>query len=85
MEECLITDEVCSNTNKKCKECKLEECGKVLNMIETQQNYEDKYKMEQLRKRLPKQCKECPHLEIIDLNNKKVKCFYNITGVCILR
>lgn len=54
-------------------------------MVEIQQNYENKYKMEQLRKTLPKQCKECPHLEIIDLNNKKVKCFYNITGVCILK
>lgn len=82
MEECLITDKVCSNTNKKCKECKLDECKEVLNMVEAQQSYEDRYKMEQLRKQLPKECKYCCFLETRD---DGVYCFYRYNGKCVLK
>ena len=50
MEECLITNIVCSNSNKKCKICKLDKCKEVLNMIDVQQSIEDKYKILEIKK-----------------------------------
>lgn len=56
-EECLITNEICSNT--KCKNCKLDNCKEVLNMLETQERNIEKEKIKRLKKGLPKQCKNC--------------------------
>ena len=57
MEECLITDKICSANNKKCKLCKLEQCKEVLNMIQEYEDKEDRYKKTMIKKQLPEQCK----------------------------
>ena len=79
---CLLINEVCSNINKKCKECKLDSCINVLNIIEIQEKNIRKEELDQIIKQLPDECKKCSMLEIVELN--KVKCFYRMNGVCML-
>ena len=82
---CLKDNKVCSNTNKRCKECVLDECRKVINMIEEEQKYEDLDKLDKLNKELPEQCKNCSFLEVINLNEKIVYCPYMIKNKCIIK
>ena len=53
---------------KKCKNCKLDDCKEVLNMLEIQERNIQKEKLNRLKKRLPEQCKDCSFLEIINLD-----------------
>ena len=82
--ECLLTDKVCSNTNKKCKECIFDECKGVINMIEKQEKKRREMLMNKLKKQLPEQCKKCGMLEIININKGEVRCFYKIKDKCML-
>lgn len=81
---CLLTKEVCSNTNRKCKECSLDECKGIINMIEEIRKYEDKEKLRILRTRLPEQCKGCSFLEVTNLYEEKVYCPYLIKDECLV-
>ena len=82
--KCLKTNKICPSNNKKCKQCKWDTCYEVLNMIETQEEMEDRYKKEDIIKQLKGQCKHCSFLEIIDLDNQIVRCPYLIKERCIL-
>lgn len=82
--ECLKTKEVCPNNAKKCKVCKWDNCKEVLNMIEFLNKTEEQRKEERLRANLPRQCRDCSFLEVRDLNNGKVHCFYNVNGECTI-
>ncbi len=53
MEQCLIDNKICSEQNKKCKVCKLDDCRKAIQMIEEEQKYEDRYNLMILKKNLP--------------------------------
>lgn len=53
MEQCLIDNKICSEQNRKCKECKLDDCRKAIQMIEEEQKYEDRYNLMVLKKNLP--------------------------------
>ena len=53
MVQCLIANKICSNTNKRCKICRFDDCKEVLNMTEEVQKYEEKYKLNKLREELP--------------------------------
>ena len=79
---CLETNEVCSNTNKKCKECYLDSCYKVLDIQE--KNYR-KEQLQRLKKHLPEQCKNCSFLEVINLEKMEVRCFYRVKDKCTLK
>lgn len=79
---CLKDKEVCSNTNKRCKECVFDECKEVINMNEEEQKYEDRENMRKLKKELPEQCKNCSFLDIINSREGKVYCFYMIKDRC---
>lgn len=85
MEECLITNKVCSNTNKKCKNCKLDKCEEVFNMIETEEQARDRWNRNLINLSLPEQCQNCSFLEIIDLNNHIVRCPYMIKDKCLIK
>lgn len=85
MVQCLKDNKVCSNTNKKCKECVFDECKEVINMNEEEQKYEDLENMRKLKKELPEQCKNCSFLEIINLDKKIVYCPYMIKDKCIIK
>lgn len=85
MEECLITNKICPVSNKKCKECKLDSCKEVLEMIRIQEERKDKKEREKLEKELPKECQGCSILQIINLNKHKVYCPYRIKERCILK
>ena len=50
---CLETNKICSEQNRKCKECKLNDCREAINMIETQEENEDKWKRKLIDIQLP--------------------------------
>lgn len=81
--ECLITNEVCPNSNKKCKECILDECKGALIMLEIQEKNIRKEELNRIKKQLPNECKNCNMFEVVD--NNKVKCFYRMNNKCILK
>ena len=81
---CLKDNKVCSNTNKRCKECVFDECKEVINMNEEEQKYEDLENMRKLKKDLPEQCKNCSFLDIINSREGKVYCFYMIKDRCMI-
>jgi hypothetical protein len=85
MEPCLKDNKVCSVQGQKCKNCKLDDCGRTIEMIETQETSEDKWKKKLINVQLPKQCKNCSFLEVIDLDKQIVICPYRIKDRCILR
>lgn len=82
MKQCLITNEVCKI--KKCKVCTYNSCKEVLNMLDIQEKHIRKKQLEKLKRNLPEQCRNCSFLEVLDLKNTKVKCFYRIKR-CMLK
>ena len=85
MVQCLIDNKVCPATNKRCKNCSLEDCKRTIEMIETQEEREDKWKRKLIKDSLPNECRQCSILEIIDVKTKTVKCIYRINNKCILK
>lgn len=85
MERCLIDNKVCPATNKRCKNCSLEDCKKVLEMIETQEEREYKWKRKLIDVQLPEQCKNCSFLEVIDLDKQILRCSYRVKDRCLLK
>lgn len=84
MEQCLIDNKVCSEQNRKCKNCKLNDCRRTEQMIEDQQKYIDKENLKKLRNKLPEECKNCSMLQIVNLTRQKVYCAYRIKNRCLL-
>ena len=85
MKECLITNKVCSESNRKCKICAFSGCKEVLNMLDVQEKYINKERLQKLKRNLPEQCKNCSFLEVINLEKQKVRCFYRKKDRCILK
>ena len=85
MIQCLIDNKICPNGNKKCKVCKFDSCEEVLDMIEEEQKYNEKWKLKQIKSELPEQCKNCSFLEVIDLDNQVVRCPYMVKDRCMLK
>lgn len=83
--KCLETNKVCPMGNQKCKQCHLDDCKEVLNMIETQEQREERIKLKKLKEQLPEECKECTIYQIIDVNKGKIYCPYRIMERCILK
>lgn len=52
MVQCLINNKICSNANKRCKNCVFDEYKEVINMNEEIQKYEDIENMRRLKKRI---------------------------------
>ena len=53
MEKCLIDNKVCAVQGQKCKECKLDDCRRTIEMIETQEDREDRWKRKLIDAQLP--------------------------------
>ena len=85
MEQCLIDNRVCSVQGQKCKYCKLDDCRRTIEMIETQEEREDKWKRKLINAQLPENCKNCSFLEVIDLDSQIVRCPYMVKDMCILK
>ena len=94
MEQCLINDKICSVQEQKCKDCKLDDCRRIIEMIETQENRENKFKLKCLINQLPRQCKiisengvqkPCSLLQIVDLDKQIVRCSYLIKDKCLIK
>lgn len=85
MEQCLIDNKVCAVQGQRCKDCKLDDCRKVIEMIETQEEKEIKRKKKLIEVQLPEQCKSCSFLEVIDLDNQIVRCPYLVKNKCLIK
>lgn len=85
MKPCLIDNKVCPATNKRCKNCSLEDCRRTVEMIDAQEDREEKWKRKLINVQLPEQCKSCSFLEVVDLDNQIVKCPYKIKDKCIIK
>ncbi len=84
MEYCLEKNKVCSVQGQKCNNCKLDDCRRTIEMIETEEQIEEKWKMKLIKNQLSEQCKNCSFLEVIDINKQIVRCPYLIKDRCIL-
>ncbi len=85
MEKCLETNIVCSNSNKQCKNCKLDECKNTFKMIDRLENKEYDFKIEKIKAQLPKMCKDCSLLQILNLDKQLVYCPYRLKERCLLK
>lgn len=85
MEKCLETNIVCSNCNKLCKNCKLDECKNTFQMIDRLENKEYNFKIKKIKAQLPNMCKKCNLLQIIDLDKQKVYCPYRVGNRCLIK
>lgn len=85
MEKCLIDNKVCSVQGQKCKDCKLDDCRKVIEMIETQEESEDNWKRKLIDVQLPEQCRSCSFLEVINLDKQIVRCPYLVKNKCLIK
>ena len=85
MIQCLIDNKVCSVQGQKCKECKLDDCRRTIEMIETQEQIEEKYNMKKLKEELSEQCRNCSFLEVINVKDKIVRCPYMIKEKCMIK
>lgn len=85
MEQCLIDNKVCPATNKRCKNCSLEDCKRTIEMIETQEEREEKWKRKLIKVQLQEQCKNCSFLEVINLDEQIVRCPYRIKERCLIK
>ncbi len=81
MERCLIDNKVCPAINKRCKNCSLEDCKKVLE----QEEREYKWKRKLINVQLPEQCKNCSFLEVLDLDKQVVRCSYLVKNKCLIK
>lgn len=84
MEQCLIDNKICSEQNRKCKVCKLDDCRRTVQMIEDEQKWIDKDNLKKLKQKLPNECQECSFLEIVNLTKQKVHCAYRINSKCLI-
>lgn len=83
---CLIDNKICSNTNRRCKTCKLDDCRKTMEIVDEAEAMYYEIRLENLKKELEEQyskCSGCSHLQMLDVNNKKVCCPYMLNK-CIL-
>lgn len=85
MEKCLIDNKICAVQGQRCKDCKLDDCRKVIEMIETQEEKEIKWKEKLIEVQLPEQCKGCSFLEVLDLDKQKVRCSYLVKDRCLIK
>lgn len=83
--ECLETGKICPTNNLKCKQCKFEDCRKVLEMIDYDNKKNKEKKIKLLKEQLDNYCKNCSFLEIINLKDQKVRCSYRIKNKCLLK
>lgn len=85
MEQCLIDNKVCPATNKRCKNCSLEDCKRIIETIEIQEERDSKWKRKLINVQLPEQCKNCSFLEVIDLDRQIVRCPYRVKERCLIK
>lgn len=85
MMKCLETNQVCSEQNRKCKECKLDDCKKAMKILEEHEKKIRDKKIENIIKQLPLKCQKCNLYQITDVEKQKVYCPYMIGNSCIMK
>lgn len=82
--KCLETNKICEANNQKCKTCKLDDCKEALKILETQEQREERHAINRIKAQLPKSCRKCTILKILNARAGKVYCPYMIKERCIL-
>lgn len=85
MEKCLETNVVCSNNNKLCKVCKLDDCRNTFTVIEKEEENQHSFKVEKIKAQLDVKCRDCNLLQIINLDKQLVYCPYRLKERCLLK
>lgn len=83
--ECLETGKICPTNNLKCKQCKFEDCRKVIEMIDYNEKRLYKKKLKLIREQLPINCRDCSFLEVINLDKQVVRCAYLVKDKCLIK
>lgn len=83
MYKCLETNKVCSEYNRKCKVCALDNPKKVFDMTDYEIMMKEKKAKEIFENAIPEECRKCTILER-DYLHKKVKCLYRSNDRCML-
>lgn len=81
--QCLETNKICSEYNKKCKICALDNPGRTYSMTDYEEYIREKKAKEIFENAIPEECKKCTLLER-DFEHRKVKCLYRSKDKCIL-
>ena len=83
MEQCIIDNKICPESNLKCKECKLKDCKNTQEMLEKMKKQEENKKIKLLNRQLPQSCVGCSFLQIINVDNGQVYCPYMLKKCAI--
>lgn len=75
MKKCIETNKICSQYNRKCKVCALDDVRKIYGMNDSAEAFLRQKEMEEFIKNIPFECRRCTLLEI-DIVHKKIKCIY---------
>ncbi len=81
--ECLETNKICSNYNKKCKVCVFDNPRRTYDMTDYEIIMKEKKSKEIFENAIPEECKKCTLLEK-DYLHKTVRCIYRSKSKCIL-
>lgn len=73
--KCMETNKVCSQYNKKCKVCALDDVRKIYSVNDYAEALMKKKAEAKFNESIPEECKKCTLLEK-DLLHKKIKCLY---------
>lgn len=76
-------NKICSEFNKKCKDCALDDVRKAYGLTDYWNERKAKEDKEQFEKEIPDECKKCTLLEK-DVTHKTLKCLYRSKNRCIL-
>lgn len=86
MIRCLETDRVCSNTNKKCNICPLDDCRNTLHILEEEERMYWLTKEELFNKKIQREYPECQNCSFLERRgDNEVYCFYRAKEECLLR
>ena len=81
---CMENDnKVCSEFNKKCKDCALDDIKKAYSLSDIWNEQKEKEAREKFETSIPEECKKCTLLEK-DYLHKTVKCLYRSKNRCML-
>lgn len=81
--KCLKDGKVCGKTLK-CKDCKLDDCRRILDGLEEMREKKEDIELKNIKKQLADSCKNCSMLQILDIDKQKLYCPYLIKEECLI-
>ena len=82
---CLEDNKICGDGSKRCDHCILDCAYSTRSLIMRNEKIERERALKRLQEQLPEACRRCPFLEILSVDQEKVRCSYYIKDKCILK